>query len=242
MIRAAYRLSGCLFAVVFFSLLGSPAAHAAFVRFEMYSGWNAAGDTFYRLNHEGGPLLDGSVVMLVGLEGEPTGGFDDAFAEGNLPTYGDSLLTEMVNEGEILGHTHTGTVDGHGGVFYAGEYWIPDNITHVYFYFFHPLEPGATYPQIWPIQGTNAWGWSSLYTLSDYTNTFVGGYTVETGDDYTVSRTNHFAIIPEPTTGALFAVFAGMMFLGFPGFVKSFVRGENGVQGQGIERGRHEEL
>jgi hypothetical protein len=137
------------------------------------------------------PLADGSWVYIIGSGNaisDPMQSIGTNFIAGSVT--GDDV---------ILGVVQINLDAYSNGTFFTTLQYESDEVNYVYIRFFEFTNA--------PITGLVAWGTSAIFGLG----ITLGVSTVEFGQNY-ITQTNNFVVIPEPTTGNLIVLVAGMMW------------------------------
>lgn len=152
-------------------------------------------NSIYDENGAGFPLADGSIVQIIAS--------GDAVID-PFQTYGGTNLLSNSTTGDdvilytaVIGENET----PNSGRFFASLDFDTALYTNVYIRFFNSQGP---------LTGMIYWGTSAMYQVG----VTLGVATVDFNPNDNLSTTNYnnFVIIPEPSTGSLFVVVAGMLW------------------------------
>ena len=136
------------------------------------------------------PLADGSWVYIVGS-------WDNI--SDPMVSIGTNLIgASVTGDDVILGAVQINLDSYSNGTFATTVQYQSDQVQYVYIRFFDTVGP---------LTGLVAWGTSAIYQLG----ITMGVSTVEFGQNY-ITQTNNFVVIPEPTTGNLVVLVAGMIW------------------------------
>ncbi len=169
---------------LFSALLGLAVVRAAPVDLDAWVEYSI-------MNSDGSaPLADGSWVYIIGSSNN---------VANPMATHGTNYLGDTVTGDDvILGIVRLNMDSYSNGTFYTAVRYDSDEVNYVYIRFFDTV--GA-------LTGMLDWGQSAVYELG----ITAGVSTVDFGNNQTTERDN-FVVIPEPTTGNLIVLVAGMLW------------------------------
>lgn len=141
------------------------------------------------------PLADGSWVYIIGSDNNV---IDPMY------TYAGTNYLADVTTGDdvILGMVQLNMDNFSNGTFFTTVQYDSDEVKYVYIRFFDSTN--------YPITGMQYWGTSTIFQLG----VTLGVSTVQFDQDNQLIATNYnnFVVIPEPTTGNLIVLVAGMIW------------------------------
>ena len=187
------------------ALLGVAVVRAAIVDLDAwveYSIYQSDGTT---------PLADGSWVYVIGSYDSVV---DPMFS------YGTNLIAEYTTGNDvILGAVQINLDSYSNGTFYTTLQYDSDEVKYVYIRFFE-------FTNNLPVTGLVDWGASTAFLLG----VTLGVSYVDFGGGLQADHTDNFVVIPEPTTGNLIVLVAGMLWA-----MRSSMRrkGKSGDEGGG---------
>lgn len=175
-------------ACLVFCCLALAAARAAIVDLDAYV-------EFSLMENDGvTPLADGSWVAIVG-SGDTV--------QDPMFSYGTNFIADSTTGDDvILGWVKVGTDVISNGTFFTTVQYDSLEVQYVYIRFFDTTNT--------PIEGLVYWGTSSIFQLG----VTLGVSTVQfdPGGSLVATNYNNFVVIPEPTTGNLIVLVAGMIW------------------------------
>lgn len=141
------------------------------------------------------PLADGSWVYIIGSDNNV---IDPMITIGSTNYLADSTTGDDV----ILGLVQLNMDNFSNGTFFTTVQYDSDEVKYVYIRFFDATN--------YPITGMQYWGTSTIFQLG----VTLGVSTVQFDQDNQLIATNYnnFVVIPEPTTGNLIVLVAGMIW------------------------------
>lgn len=184
MSTAVQKRWGIFWVALFSALLGLAVVRAAPVDLDAWVEYSI-------MNSDGSaPLADGSWVYIIG-SGNNTA--DPMFSLGT-----NYIGASVTGDDVILGVVQINLDSYSNGTFYTAVRYDSDEVDYVYIRFFDTV--GA-------LTGMLDWGQSAVYELG----ITAGVSTVDFGNNQASERDN-FVVIPEPTTGNLIVLVAGMLW------------------------------
>ena len=167
-------------------------SHAETVILEAY--------VFFALEDDGGtPLVDGSVVQIIGSLNASQDGFQSYGSATNLlsdTTLGDNIILKQFV-------VNSASVPSSAGTFFTTTTFESDEVANAYIRFFDF--------QASPVTGLVDYGSSATYLVSDFSSAFKSVDFAPT-IELPTNQTKHFSVIPEPGTSHLVLLFSWTLF------------------------------
>lgn len=143
------------------------------------------------------PLADGSTVYIFGSSDNQYGdGTDEmeVYAGTNL------IANSTVGDDIFIGAVQIGDGTSSNGTFFTAQYEFDDTeVQYLYIRFFDTLDD--------PVSGYTDWNHSPLFAA---TNHPFGVERIDFIGDYATTNSDNFVVIPEPGTGNLLLLLAGL--------------------------------
>ncbi len=144
------------------------------------------------------PLADGSWVYIMGSLDNSNDGF---------APYGDRLISDSTQGDDVILamiqiKPATYNNDDEPGTFFVSFKYDPTEVQYMYLRFFEYTNS--------PVTGTMYWGYSEVYQVGSTLG--VGNLQFDANGQLGVSEEGNFVVIPEPTTGNLIVLVAGMIW------------------------------
>lgn len=210
-VRTKWRV---LWASLLVATLGWAAARAAIVDLDAYVEYAIL------QNGGGAPLADGSWVYIIGSSNNIA---DPMAMVGAPPT--NLIANSVSGDDVILGIVQIGyqAISNNSGTFYTTVQYDSDQVQYVYIRFFDATGT---------ISGMVYWGTSTVFQLG----VTLGVSTVQFDPDGSLIATNlnNFVVIPEPSTGNLIVLVAGMIWAMRAGMRKKGSKGPPDSGGRAV--------